>query len=94
MIIPQGSLKVYRITGEMYEESREAKELPQLLFSNLPTNNSVEVLVRVYVVAGIGLTALDFGGTADPYLELKCGKTQISDKSNYITKDLNPVFGR
>ena len=78
----------------MYSESREGSDQPQLLFSNLPTNSSVEVLVRVYVVAGIGLTALDFGGTADPYLEVKCGKTHISDKSNYITKNLNPTFGR
>lgn len=88
----KGSIKIYEITDEMYEEGQ--KEQPKLLFSNLPTNQSADVLVRVYVAAAVGLTPLDFGGNVDPYLMIKCGKTTISDKDRYLVKELNPVFGR
>ena len=88
----QGSLKIYDITEEMFNSA--LKERPKLLFSNLPTNQSMEVLIRVYIAAAVGLTPLDFGGSVDPYLVVKCGKTTISDKEKYLTKDVNPIFGR
>ena len=70
------------------------REQPKLLFSNLPTNESMDVLIRVYVAAAVGLTPLDFGGSVDPYLVVKCGKTIICDKEKHLTKDVNPIFGR
>ena len=91
-ITPQGSLKIYEINEETYEEG--LKKQPQLLFSNLPTNDSTDVLLRVYCVAAVGLAPLDFGGSCDPYLEIKCGKTTVNNKDDYITKDLNPIFGK
>ena len=72
---------MYEITEEMHLEGK--KDKPMLLFSNLPTNKCADVLVRVYVAAATGLTPLDFGGSADPYLVVKCGKTAIYDKDNY-----------
>ena len=83
---------MYEINEEMYQKNKTEK--PQLLFANLPTNKKADVLVRVYVVAAVGLTPLDFGGSVDPYLVVKCGKTTIQDKDRYLTKELNPIFGR
>ena len=31
---------------------------------------------------------------ADPYLVLHLGSKRISDKENYVSKQLNPVFGK
>uniref|UniRef100_A0A8C9VL99 Otoferlin n=1 Tax=Scleropages formosus TaxID=113540 RepID=A0A8C9VL99_SCLFO len=36
----------------------------------------------------------DINGKADPYISIKLGKTEIKDKENYISKQLNPVFGK
>ena len=43
---------------------------------------------------GINLTPLDLGGSVDPYLYVKCGKEIKSDKSNYLTRQINPEFGK
>ncbi|KAM9487177.1 fer-1-like protein 6 [Clarias gariepinus] len=60
----------------------------------IPPNNSVNVLIRVYIVAATNLHPADPDGKADPYIVLKLGKTEIKDRDNYIPKQLNPVFGR
>jgi len=88
----KGSLKVYKISEETYQDGLTKQ--PQLLFSNLPTNQSTDVLIRVYCVAAVGLAPLDFGGNCDPYLVVKCGKTSVNNKDDYIAKNLNPVFGK
>ncbi|NXK43793.1 OTOF protein, partial [Piprites chloris] len=36
----------------------------------------------------------DINGKADPYIALRLGRTDIRDKENYISKQLNPVFGK
>lgn len=36
----------------------------------------------------------DINGKADPYVVIKLGKSEIKDKENYISKQLNPVFGK
>lgn len=36
----------------------------------------------------------DINGKADPYVIIRLGKTTINDKENYISKQLNPVFGK
>lgn len=36
----------------------------------------------------------DINGKADPYIVIKLGKSEIRDKENYISKQLNPVFGK
>jgi Ca2+-dependent lipid-binding protein len=41
-----------------------------------------------------GLHPQDLNGKADPYIYLKLGKTTINDKENYVSKQLNPLFGR
>lgn len=36
----------------------------------------------------------DVNGKADPYVVIKLGKSELKDKENYISKQLNPVFGK
>ena len=37
---------------------------------------------------------MDPNGKADPYLKITLGGTTINDKDNYVSKQLNPVFGK
>uniref|UniRef100_A0A3Q3JTY7 C2 domain-containing protein n=1 Tax=Monopterus albus TaxID=43700 RepID=A0A3Q3JTY7_MONAL len=60
----------------------------------IPSNNSVEAIVRVYIVSGSNLHPADPDGKSDPYIVLRLGKHEIKDRDNYIPKELNPVFGR
>ena len=63
-------------------------------FSGLPSNDPIHVLVRVYIVQANDLHPMDANGKADPYLKILLGNHVINDKDNYISKQLNPVFGK
>ncbi|KAM6954586.1 otoferlin [Aplochiton taeniatus] len=64
------------------------------MFQNIPHNDPINVLVRVYVVRATDLHPADINGKADPYIVIKLGKSEVKDKENYISKQLNPVFGK
>ena len=64
------------------------------LLQGLPSNEPIRVLVRAYVVKANDLHPMDINGKADPYLVLHLGSKRISDKENYVSKQLNPVFGK
>uniref|UniRef100_A0ABM5GCL9 Fer-1-like protein 6 n=1 Tax=Pogona vitticeps TaxID=103695 RepID=A0ABM5GCL9_9SAUR len=66
---------------------------PKIL-QGIPPNHSVNVLIRVYIVAAFNLSPADPDGKSDPYIVLRLGKTEIKDRDNYIPKQLNPIFGR
>ena len=51
-------------------------------------------MVRVYVIKANDLHPMDINGKADPYLVLQLGPKRVSDKENYVSKQLNPVFGK
>ncbi|KAK0146183.1 Fer-1-like protein 4 [Merluccius polli] len=82
----KGSFLIYPIASG--EEDRRCQ-----ITKGIPQNTPVKVLVRVYVVKATGLAPADLNGKADPYLVLKVGQQKLSTKENYITKQLNPVFG-
>lgn len=63
-------------------------------FQGVPSNDPIHVLVRVYIVKANDLHPTDLNGKADPYIVLQLGSKRISDKDNYISKQLNPVFGK
>jgi Ca2+-dependent lipid-binding protein len=54
------------------------------------------VVVRVYVLRGIGLVPCDKDGTADPYITITNGSPKgapgINDSANVIENTLNPGF--
>ena len=66
----------------------------QGFFQGLPANDPIRVLIRVYVVKANDLHPMDINGKADPYLVLQLGSKRVSDKDNYVSKQLNPVFGK
>lgn len=63
-------------------------------FQGVPNNDPIHVLVRVYIVKATDLHPMDLNGKADPYIVLHLGSKRISDKENYVSKQLNPVFGK
>ncbi|MFT7797485.1 otoferlin isoform X5 [Arapaima gigas] len=90
----KGSMCMYKLplSSEIY---REAGFDPNMgMFQGIPHNDPINVLVRVYVVRATDLHPADINGKADPYISIKLGKTEIKDKENYISKQLNPVFGK
>lgn len=92
----KGSLKIYKIPlPPDIEDTTITGGDPQYgLFQGLPSNDPIKVLVRVYVVKANDLHPSDINGKADPYLVIRLGKTVINDKEHYISKQLNPVFGK
>ncbi|XP_072218040.1 otoferlin isoform X6 [Leuresthes tenuis] len=90
----KGSLCMYKLP--LSEEiTREAGFDPNMgMFQSIPHNDPIKVLVRVYVVRATDLHPADINGKADPYVVIKLGKSEVKDKENYISKQLNPVFGK
>ena len=80
----KGSLKLYRhpFSNSIFESR----------FT--PSNEPINVLVRIYVVKGSDLHPADLNGKADPYVVINLGSKRVSDKDNYISKQLNPIFGK
>ncbi|KAG8147947.1 hypothetical protein E2320_022992, partial [Naja naja] len=64
------------------------------ILQGLPPNQSVNVLIRIYIVAAFNLSPADPDGKSDPYIVLRLGETEIKDRDKYIPKQLNPIFGR
>ncbi|XP_041105709.1 otoferlin-like isoform X1 [Polyodon spathula] len=90
----KGSLCVYKVPLPE-DVTKEVGFDPNFgMFQGIPSNDLVNVLVRVYVVKATDLHPADINGKADPYIVIKLGKTEIRDKENYISKQLNPVFGK
>ncbi|EMP26126.1 Fer-1-like protein 6 [Chelonia mydas] len=86
----KGSFCIYKSP----EDSSSMEGGQPKVLQGIPPNNSVKVLVRVYIVRAYNLSPADPDGTSDPYIVLRLGKTEIKDQANYIPKQLNPVFGR
>lgn len=82
----KGAVKVYKLPLQ--------KGLEPAFAPTLPTNDPIHVLVRVYVIKASDLHPMDLNGKADPYVVLHLGSKRISDKENYVSKQLNPVFGK
>ncbi|XP_066563265.1 otoferlin isoform X1 [Amia ocellicauda] len=90
----KGSLCVYKVPLPD-DVTKEPGFDPNMgMFQSIPHNDPINVLVRVYVVRATDLHPADINGKADPYIVIKLGKTEIKDKENYISKQLNPVFGK
>uniref|UniRef100_A0A8C9NCG7 Otoferlin n=1 Tax=Serinus canaria TaxID=9135 RepID=A0A8C9NCG7_SERCA len=90
----KGSMCVYKVPLPD-DISKEAGYDPTFgMFQGIPSNDPINVLVRVYVIRATDLHPADINGKADPYIAIKLGKTDIKDKENYISKQLNPVFGK
>ncbi|XP_076320149.1 otoferlin-like isoform X2 [Tachypleus tridentatus] len=92
----KGSLKVYRypLPKNIQDHTITGADPQYGLFQGLPSNDPIHVLVRVYVVKASDLHPADLNGKADPYIVINLGSKRTSDKENYISKQLNPIFGK
>lgn len=83
----KGAFRIYPIPDEV-------TELPETMFTNLPSTEAIECTVRVYVVLASELQPQDPSGLADPYLIVSLGKKKYDDQDNFKPNTLNPVFGK
>ncbi|XP_023341787.1 otoferlin, partial [Eurytemora carolleeae] len=92
----KGSIKIYKlpIPRDVFDNALMGGDPQTGFFQGLPSNEPIRVLVRVYIVKAKDLHPMDINGKADPYLVLQLGSKRVSDKENYISKQLNPVFGK
>ncbi|XP_042350086.1 fer-1-like protein 6 [Plectropomus leopardus] len=91
----KGKFCLYKLIDDEPEDWDEATDTGDFRVSRgIPSNNPVQVLIRVYVVSASNLHPADPDGKADPYIVIRLGKNEIKDRDNYIPKQLNPVFGR
>ncbi|PWA29796.1 hypothetical protein CCH79_00007975 [Gambusia affinis] len=88
----KGSMCMYKVSDDLPRDMSFDSNLG--MFQNIPNNDPVNVVVRIYVVRATDLHPADINGKADPYIAIKMGKTEIKDKENYISKQLNPLFGK
>lgn len=90
----KGSLCMYKLP--LSEEiTRESGFDPNMgMFQSTPHNDPINVLIRIYIIRATDLHPADINGKADPYIVIRLGKSEIRDKENYISKQLNPVFGK
>uniref|UniRef100_A0A665X9R8 Otoferlin n=1 Tax=Echeneis naucrates TaxID=173247 RepID=A0A665X9R8_ECHNA len=88
----KGSLCMYKVTDDMARDTSFDSNMG--MFQNIPHNDPINVLVRIYVIRATDLHPADINGKADPYIAIRLGKTEIKDKENYISKQLNPLFGK
>ena len=51
-------------------------------------------IIKYFFLQATDLHPADINGKADPYIAIKLGKTEIKDKENYLSKQLNPLFGK
>ncbi|XP_061750148.1 otoferlin-like [Nerophis ophidion] len=86
----KGSMCMYKVSEDLPRDS----DSNMGMFQNIPNNDPVNVLVRVYIIRATDLHPADINGKADPYIAIKLGKTEVKDKENYISKQLNPLFGK
>uniref|UniRef100_A0A8C4ZWF9 Otoferlin a n=1 Tax=Gadus morhua TaxID=8049 RepID=A0A8C4ZWF9_GADMO len=105
----KGSLCMYKVPLSE-EITRDAGFDPNMgMFQSIPHNDPINVLVTrltkrrfrtelfyciVFSSQATDLHPADINGKADPYVVIKLGKSDFRDKENYISKQLNPVFGK
>lgn len=63
-------------------------------YYKLPSNEPINVLVRVYVIRCLNLHPMDPNGKADPYLVCTLGKKTYNMKKEYCSKTLDPEYGK
>ncbi|XP_072153878.1 otoferlin [Bemisia tabaci] len=92
----KGSIKVYKwpLPKDIEDHTIMGFDPQYGFFQGLPSNDPIHVLVRVYIIKANDLHPMDLNGKADPYIVLQLGSKKINDKDNYISKQLNPVFGK
>ena len=48
--------------------------------------------IELYMLEGFDLASRDIGSFSDPYLIVRCGKKEFSERDNYVTDEPHPKF--
>ena len=48
--------------------------------------------IELYVLEGFDLASRDIGSLSDPYLFIRCGNREFSERDNYVLDEANPKF--
>ncbi|EDO43088.1 predicted protein, partial [Nematostella vectensis] len=86
----KGTFRIYPLP----EAEGVDPDLPETVFTNLPPNEPIDCVVRVYILSAIDLQPQDPGGLADPYVVVQLGKKKLDNKDQYKPNTLNPIFGK
>lgn len=91
----KGNINIYKWSqfGLDYV-TNEGYDLVNGTFQSLPSNEPLNFVVRAYFVKGSNLKPKDTDGTLDAYLVLNLGKQRLSDRDNYVPKEVNPIWGK
>ena len=49
-------------------------------------------MIQLYVLEGYDFASRDIGSFSDPYLIVRCGNREVSDRDNYQLDEANPKF--
>ncbi|GFU15132.1 otoferlin [Nephila pilipes] len=95
-IMKVGCIRIYKtpLPHPVMDPTLPITEGQEGLFGGLPKNKPMKVLIRAYMVKALELKPSDVTNTTDAYIVLVLGKQRLSGKEHYISKQLNPVFGR
>lgn len=63
-------------------------------FQDVPGNENLGYVARVYCVKGIKIRPKDVTGTVDPFLVASMGNQHFGSSKDYIARQINPIFGR
>ncbi|XP_055953271.1 otoferlin-like [Argiope bruennichi] len=96
MAVLKGCFRIYRtpLPPDALDPLLPLGKDSEGLFGGLPKNKPTKILARAYIVKAINLEPSKVTNTTDPYIVLQLGKHRLSDKENYISKQLNPVFSK
>lgn len=84
-----------RPCAHLCDQGRSLSPLLNISHENIHCLKSNKHLFpTVFCPKATDLHPADINGKADPYIAIKLGKTEIKDKENYISKQLNPLFGK
>ncbi|KAL1517880.1 hypothetical protein ABEB36_001586 [Hypothenemus hampei] len=94
----KGSVKIYQWPPDDEEVEKYVTPNGRLVkdgvFSDYPSNSPLNYILRVYCVRALNLRPKDINGKSDPYLQIQFGQKIVSDRENYVPRDVNPIFGR
>ncbi|XP_075247387.1 otoferlin-like isoform X2 [Convolutriloba macropyga] len=88
----KGKVKIYKLPLD--KEVEDSIDSRYGLFSYLPAMDPLPIVARIYVISAVNLHPMDTNGKADPYLQVALGKQAKNTKEDYVSKNLNPTFGK
>jgi len=102
MKLDENVIGKFKAVFKFYKWPLEKENLKTLMGENpekgilvrYPKNDSIKVLVRVYIIQATNLMPKDVFGKSDPYLILQLGNKKINDRINYVSNRVNVVFGK